>query len=352
MDIHEKYMHRCIELARLGAGAVSPNPMVGCVIVCQGKIIGEGYHQQYGKAHAEVNAIRSVKNQHLLSKSTLYVTLEPCSHFGKTPPCTDRILSARIPNVAIGIPDPHEKVAGKGIQKLMKAGVNVQTGILEPECLGLNKRFITFHTKKRPYILLKWAQTLDAFIDLKRDSEQYGEPTWITGETALRLVHKIRSEEDAILVGTGTAEKDNPSLTVYNWAGRNPVRIVLDRSLRLNRNLKLFDNTAPTLVFNSLASEIHGNTRYIQIDFSENFLPCLLHILYTLNIQSVIIEGGRRTLQGFIHAGLWDEALIFTGNKLFCKGIPAPVVQGKLIAEEQLDGDWLKQVKNPDPSGI
>ncbi len=352
MNIHEKYMHRCIELARLGAGAVSPNPMVGCVIVNQGKIIGEGYHQQFGEAHAEVNAIQSVKNQDLLSKSTLYVTLEPCSHYGKTPPCTDRILAVKIPRVIIGIPDPYKEVAGKGIHQLTKAGVTVQTGILEPECLELNKRFITFHTKKRPYIILKWAQTLDGFMDLDRDAERYGEPTWITGETALRVVHKIRSQEDAILVGTATAEKDNPSLTVYRWAGRNPVRIVIDRTLRLNKNLKLFDPAAPTLVFNAHTSGIDGNIRYVKIDFSGNLLPRLLHELYTLNIQSLLIEGGRKTLQAFIHTGLWDEAFIFSGNQLFCKGIKAPLIQGQLIAEEQLDDDRLKQVKNPEPSDI
>lgn len=352
MEAHEKYMHRCIELARLGAGTVSPNPMVGCVIVSQGKIIGEGYHQAYGKAHAEVNAIQAVKNQDLFSKSTLYVTLEPCSHYGKTPPCTDRILAVKIPRVIIGTPDPYKEVAGRGIHKLIKAGTDVQTGILEKECRELNKRFITFHTKKRPYIILKWAQTVDAFMDVDREESQHGKPTWITGETALRLVHKIRSQEDAILVGTATAEKDNPSLTVYRWAGRNPVRIVLDRTLRLNRNLKLFDNTTPTLIFNAYKSGIHENTRFIKIDFSENPLPRLLQELYTLNIQSVIIEGGKKTLQEFIHAGLWDEALIFSGNKLFCRGIKAPLIQGQLIGEEQLDDDRLKQLKNPDPQGI
>jgi diaminohydroxyphosphoribosylaminopyrimidine deaminase/5-amino-6-(5-phosphoribosylamino)uracil reductase len=340
------YMFRCLELARLGAGNVAPNPMVGCVIVHQGKIIGEGFHQNYGEAHAEVNAIRSVSDHNLLKESTLYVTLEPCAHHGKTPPCSDLIVEKQIQRVVIGTVDPFSEVAGKGIEKLKKAGIEVEVGMLENECRELNKRFFTFHEKQRPYIILKWAQTVDGFIDVERSPRDFGQPTWITGDLALRLVHKIRSEESAILVGTHTAEKDNPTLTVRHWSGKNPVRLVTDNHLRLSKNLHLFDGAAQTLVFNSIKNEVDKNMVYVRIDFSENIVPQILHELYMRKILSVIVEGGKQLLESFIGANLWDEAHIFTGQKFFCRGVNAPQIDGELISSEILDSDRLFVIRN------
>ncbi len=335
-------MSRCIELARLGAGSVAPNPMVGCVIVCQEKIIGEGFHQKYGEAHAEVNAIHAVSQPEFLKESTLYVSLEPCAHFGLTPPCSDLIVEKQIPKVVIGTIDPFSEVAGKGIEKLRKAGIEVEVGILEKECRELNKRFFTFHEKKRPFVILKWAQTLDGFIDIKRDRENFGEPTWITGDLALRLVHKIRSEEGAILVGTNTAEKDNPSLTVRHWAGNNPVRAVLDKNLRLSPALNLFDETSKTLVFNAKKNEVNSGTEWIKIDFENEIPTQILGELHHRNILSVIVEGGKQLLESFIRQNLWDEAHVFIGNKFFYNGISAPKIQGKISKSELLENDWLK----------
>ncbi|MFW5831045.1 MAG: bifunctional diaminohydroxyphosphoribosylaminopyrimidine deaminase/5-amino-6-(5-phosphoribosylamino)uracil reductase RibD, partial [Prolixibacteraceae bacterium] len=285
-------MQRCLQLARLGAGRVAPNPMVGSVIVHNGKIIGEGFHQKYGEAHAEVNAIDAVKNKNSLRESSLYVTLEPCAHHGLTPPCANLIIQNNIPHVVIGTPDPFSEVAGKGIEKLKKAGIKVESGILEEECRRLNKRFFTYHEKKRPYITLKWAQTLDGFIDIERFSEDYGQPTWITGELALRLVHKIRSEENAILVGTKTAEKDNPSLSVRHWPGTNPVRLLIDKNLRLSQSLRLFDRKQRTLVFNAIRETKEHNLEFVILDFSKNVPGQIMEILYREKILSVIVEGG------------------------------------------------------------
>ena len=334
-------MMRCLQLARLGAGSVSPNPMVGSIIVHNKKIIGEGFHRKYGEAHAEVNAINSIKNQELLKESTLFVTLEPCAHHGLTPPCSDLIVEKQIPHVVIGTVDPFSEVAGKGIEKLTRAGIKVEVGILEKECRELNKRFFTFHEKQRPYVILKWAQTRDAFIDMERTSENFGQPTWITGSLALRLVHKIRSEEDAILVGTVTAEKDNPSLTVRHWTGRNPVRVLIDNKLRLPKNLNLFDHTKKTIVFNSVRNSIEKNIEYIKINFSENLISQMLDQLHQKNILSVVVEGGRQLLETFISSGLWDEAHVFTGNKFFYKGIHSPNFLGTLVSSESLNNDEL-----------
>ena len=334
-------MTRCIELAQLGAGKVAPNPMVGCVIVFNGKIIGEGFHRKYGEAHAEVNAINSVKNHELLKESTLFVTLEPCAHFGLTPPCSDLIVEKQIPKVIIGAADSFSEVAGKGVEKLKKAGVQVEVGILEKECREINKRFFTFHEKGRPYIILKWAQTKDEFIDVERTSEDYGEPTWITGDLALRLVHKIRSEEDAILVGRETAKKDNPSLSVRHWTGRNPLRLVIDRQLQLQENLNLFDGSEKTIIFNTLKNEERKNLRYVKTDDTKNTIPQILSELHQQKILSVIVEGGKQLLESFIELELWDEAHIFIGNKFFGSGVHAPKINGKLIASEHLDNDQL-----------
>lgn len=339
-------MARCIELARQGVGNVSPNPMVGCVIVHNETIIGEGFHEKHGEAHAEVNAINSVKNIELLKESTLYVTLEPCAHFGLTPPCSDLIVLKQIPKVIIGTIDPFAKVAGRGIEKMKKAGIDVELGILENECRELNKRFFTFHEKKRPYIFLKWAQTQDRFIDIDRTAEKFGKPTWITGEKALLQVHKMRAEEDAILVGTNTAQKDNPSLTVRHCAGKNPVRLVLDQNLRLNKSLNLFDNSTKTWVFNASKNENDKNTWFIKIDFEKNIIPQILAELYKHNLQSVIVEGGKQLLESFIENNIWDEAWVFEGKKLFYSGIPAPKLEYKPFSFEKIGNDKLNVYKN------
>ncbi len=346
MNANEKYINYCIELAKLGAGNVSPNPMVGCVIVCDGKIIGEGYHQKYGEAHAEVNAINSVANPALLKKSTLFVTLEPCAHFGLTPPCSDLIVEKQIPKVVIGTIDPFAEVAGKGVEKMRKAGIEVEVGILEKECRELNKRFFTFHEKKRPYIILKWAQTLDGFIDIDRTKKEFGKPTWITGDKALLRVHKMRAVEDAIFVGTKTAEKDNPTLTVRHCPGRNPVRVVLDNYLRLSEKLNLFDGTVKTIVFNSLKNEERENIIFVKIDFDVEIIPQILDELYNQKILSIIIEGGKQLLESFIKSNNWDEAYQFIGNKHFLSGIKAPQISGNIVSTEILDSDKLIIYKN------
>lgn len=342
MDSPEEYMSRCLELARLGLGNVSPNPMVGSVIVHNNKIIGEGFHQVYGGPHAEVNAINAVKDKSLLKESIMYVSLEPCAHYGFTPPCSDLIIEKQIPKVVIGTVDPFAEVAGKGIEKLRKAGVAVVTGILEKECQELNKRFFTYHQKQRPYIILKWAQTADGFIDKSRDHIEFGSPTWITGDLSRALVHKIRSEEDAIMVGTNTAKLDNPSLTVRNWSGRNPLRVVIDRDLKLSPSLNLFDGQAKTLIFNLEKDETEGHNTWIQVKNEHEMLPPLMEALHQEKVQSLIVEGGTKLLESFIWLGLWDEMHVFTGNKFFGKGVYAPKVNGRLIAEEWLDTDHLR----------
>ncbi len=346
MTTSEKYIARCIELAKLGAGHVSPNPMVGCVIVYEHEIIGEGYHERYGEAHAEVNAINSVANPNELKKSTIYVSLEPCAHYGLTPPCADLIVEKQIPNVVIGSIDPFAKVAGKGIEKLKKAGINVEVGVLAKECKELNKRFFTFHQNKRPYIFLKWAQTLDGFMDIDRSADKFGEPTWITGQEALLRVHKMRAREDAIMVGTNTAEKDNPSLTVRHCEGKNPLRIVLDKNLRLSRKLHLFDQSTATLVFNSIKNNIEGDTEFIQINFEENLLKQVLNILYGRKCLSLIVEGGKQLMEAFIAENLWDEAHVYTGNKIFLNGISAPKLKGAPLTTEKIEEDKLDVYKN------
>lgn len=339
-------MKSCLELAVLGAGSVSPNPMVGCVIVHDEIIIGKGFHEKYGQAHAEVNAINSVKNSDLLKESTLYVTLEPCAHYGLTPPCSNLIIEKQISRVIIGTIDPFAKVAGRGIEKMIKAGIDVQVGILESDCRELNKRFFTFHEKKRPYIFLKWAQTKDGFIDTTRTEQNFGEPTWITGKEALVRVHKMRAVEDAIMVGTNTAQKDNPSLTVRHCEGKNPVRLVLDQNLRLDKTLNIFDNSVKTLVFNSEKNEEVKNTVFIKINFNKNIVPQVLKELHSLNLQSVIIEGGKQLLETFIKHRIWDEAWIFEGQKCFRNGIKAPKLQAKLIKEQMFGDDKLSVYKN------
>lgn len=329
------FMQRCLELALLGMGDVAPNPMVGCVIVHEGKIIGEGYHEKYGQAHAEVNAIRSVQDPELLTQSTLYVSLEPCAHFGKTPPCSDLIIESRIPHVVIGTVDPFAKVSGKGIEKMRAAGIEVEVGLLERECRELNRRFFTFYEKKRPYILLKWAQTLDGFIDTDRTETQH--PTWITNALSKRLVHRQRSEESAILIGTNTAQYDNPALTVREWTGNQPIRMVIDRTRRLKPNLTIFDQKSTTWVFTDAECEDTENIKFIRLNFKQDILPQMLEELYTRDILSIVVEGGSILLDSFLSHGLWDEAFVYSGNQFFGKGVPSPRISGEVVAVEQLD---------------
>ena len=319
----EKYMRRCIELAKNGLCNVAPNPMVGAVIVCDGRIIGEGYHVRCGEAHAEVNAIRSVKDESLLKRSTIYVSLEPCSHYGKTPPCADLIIEKQIPRIVIGCRDPFSKVAGRGIQKLQNAGREVIVGVLEEECLHLIRRFITFNTLRRPFITLKWAESADRFIDIERID---GNPVLLSSPLTSMLVHKKRAENTAIMVGRRTALLDNPSLTVRNWYGRNPIRIVLDCNLSLPNDLQIFNGEVPTLVFTEKEHPEEKSVSYITIDFAHNPLNQIMEELYQRNIQSLLVEGGSQLLQSFIDNELWDEAYIEKCPKRLYSGVKAPEI--------------------------
>jgi len=347
MDNHEQYIARCIELAKNGFGTTYPNPMVGSVIVYNGEIIGEGWHQKAGEPHAEVNAIQSVKDPSLLDKATIYVSLEPCSHFGKTPPCCDLIIKNKIPNVVIGTVDSNIKVAGNGIKRLQEAGANVIVGILEKECYEFNRRFFTFHEKKRPYIILKWAQTLDSFIAPLEKEEL--KPVWITSIQSRQLVHKWRTEEQAILVGTQTVIDDNPQLNARDWEGNNPIRIVIDQRNRIPKTAHVFDNQTKTIVFSSNKSTLSlENTIFEVIDFQQNIAPQIIDKLYQHQIQSVIIEGGSQTLQTFIDANLWDEARVFIGNSTFGTGKKAPVLNTTLSTKEKIGTDELLIIRNYD----
>jgi diaminohydroxyphosphoribosylaminopyrimidine deaminase/5-amino-6-(5-phosphoribosylamino)uracil reductase len=347
MPRHEIYMQRCLDLAALGLANVSPNPMVGAIIVHEDKIIGEGYHQQYGGPHAEVNAVNDVLTRfdnadELLKQSTIYVSLEPCAHYGKTPPCADLIIKHRIPKVVVGCRDPFTQVDGKGIEKLQDAGIEVIVGILEKECQWLNRRFFTRVQKHRPYIILKWAQTADGFF-APDDHKQH----WITGPESRKLVHQWRAEEDSILAGKNTVAIDNPQLNVRYGEGRSPKRVIIDRRLELDKNLNVFDQSVETLVFNAIKTDIDGKNKYIALEDFDRYVPqYILYQLYLQDIQSVIIEGGAYTLNSFIEAGLWDEARIFTGPGSLNSGIKSPEIKG-IIAEEILSGpDQLKILFN------
>lgn len=396
-------MHRCLELAQLPAGNAAPNPMVGAVLVYEDRIIGEGFHQQYGKAHAEVNCIASVKpeDQHLIEHSTLYVSLEPCTHFGKTPPCTNLIIEKKIPNVVIGCHDPFVQVNGKGIEKLKAAGVSVEPGILENECRELNKRFFTFHTKHRPYIILKWAQTSDGKISapsgssgggkthapslLNHDADKnkvsstskgcaadlppLGEPKGagegrvprlhITNEFTNRIVHKWRSEEMAIAVGTNTALFDDPELTTRLWPGNNPARIVVDMELRLPKSLKIFNSETPAIVFNTKQHNLPMGkisadqltkigVGYYQVTQDVSLIHQMMNALYQMNIQSILVEGGAYLLQSFIDEGIWDEARIITNEQMTVgSGLHAPILKDQqLVSAEQIFSDTIRTCKN------
>src|SRR3569833_1877693 len=340
---HEQYMQRCLDLAVLGMGSVSPNPMVGADIVHQENIIGEGYHQQYGRAHAEVNAVNDVVSRNnnaddLLKESTIYVSLEPCAHYGKTPPCADLIIEHRIPCIIIGCRDPFDQVNGKGIEKLQEAGLEVVTGILEDECKWLNRRFFTRVQHKRPYIILKWAQTADGYF-APADSKQL----WITGEEAHRLVHKWRSEEDAILFGKNTVAVDNPQLNTRHWSGKSPKRVIIDRKLELPQNLHIYNQSAETIVFNEVRTDIEGKIKYIALEDFDRFVPqYILFQLYLQDIQSVIIEGGAYTLNSFIEAGLWNEARIFTSKTELKSCIKSPEIHKTKKEQKQKEDEQIQ----------
>lgn len=317
-------MYRCLQLARIGDGYVAPNPMVGAVVVHNDRIIGEGYHHRYGEAHAEPNAINSVTEKELLSESTLYVNLEPCSHFGKTPPCANLIISTGIPKVVIGTMDPNPKVAGKGIELLRQAGIEVITGVLEDECNELNKRFFIWQREKRPYILLKWAQSRDGFMDLNRTEIGNG-PIQISNLLTKQFTHKYRAQNQAIMVSTNTAVLDNPSLSVRRWAGKNPIRIILDRTGRIPTDYHIFDESVRTIIFTGLTDRVGTDkTEYVVIDFSTDVIRQVIHTLSQKNIHSVLVEGGSQLLSGFIQSGLWDEAHVEIAPIELKEGVVAP----------------------------
>ena len=347
MNPNEFYINRCLQLAKMGFPAAAPNPSVGAVVVFENKIIGEGFTSAYGGNHAEVNAILTVKNKLLLSKSTLYVSLEPCSHFGKTPPCADLIIRNKIPKVVIGIGDSHEKVAGAGIQKLRDAGVEVQVGVLEKECWAANKRFFTFLEKKRPYIVLKWAESLDGFI---APSQQVrGQSVAISNQISRQLAHKFRSENQAILVGTHTVLMDNPKLNVRNWTGKNPVRIVLDRTRKIDNAYFVTDLTQKTIVITEQKKiQSIDNLLFEYCIFDQHLFENVCSILQKHKIQSVLVEGGAQTLQGFIDANLWDECHVFKTDTVFKSGVAAPKIKYENVKKTTVLNDQLVTSYNHD----
>jgi diaminohydroxyphosphoribosylaminopyrimidine deaminase/5-amino-6-(5-phosphoribosylamino)uracil reductase len=348
VNLHEKYIKRCIQLAKNGLGTTYPNPMVGSVIVLNDEIIGEGWHKKAGEPHAEVNAINSVKDKELLKKSTIYVSLEPCSHYGKTPPCANLIVEKGIKKVVIGIIDSNSKVSGKGILHLQQNGCDVIVGVLPDECFKLNKRFFTFHKKKRPFIILKWAETKDGFIDKNRNEKEENSPNWISNQYSQQFVHKMRAEEQAILVGTITALKDNPSLTVRSWEGENPLRVVLDRTAKIPKDYRLLNDGLKTIVFSEVkhSADSYGNVIFEHIDFCKNVPEQICEVLYNYEIQSVIIEGGAQILQSFIDVNLWDEAFVFVGNLKFNEGLKAPKLKKVPCEIRKISDDTLSVYKN------
>ena len=335
-----QYIQRCIQLAKLALGHTYPNPMVGSVIVHDGKIIGEGYHKKAGTPHAEINAINSVENKALLKESTIYVSLEPCAHYGKTPPCAEKIIELGFKKVVIGAMDSHDQVNGKGKAMIEKAGIEVQNNVQSEECRQLNKRFFTYHEKKRPYIILKWAQSADGFLD--KDFK----PTSISNASVNQMVHQLRADEHAILVGTNTAINDNPSLTVRHVTGVNPVRVVIDLDLKLPKDSALFNNESSTIIINGLKNEDIGHLKYRTID-KENFLKDLLQILYKEQIQSIIIEGGAKTLQMFIDENIWDETIVITNSNLqLIHGTKAPIFERKIDSEQKIENNLIQKFYN------
>ncbi len=337
MHTDEQLMSRAFELARRGAGYVSPNPLVGCVIAKNDKVIGEGWHQKYGEAHAEVNAVKSVQDPSQIKGSTVYVTLEPCAHHGKTPPCADLLVKQEVAKVVIANQDPFPLVNGGGIEILKKAGIVVEVGLLEKEGQEVNKRFFTFIGKKRPYIIMKWAQTSDGFI-----ARENFDSKWISNDQSRKLVHKWRAEEDSILVGTSTARYDNPSLNVRDWQGKNPLRLVIDKNLKLDSSLNLFDQSTPTICYNLHKEEKTNNLEFVKVS-KENLLSDLLNDLFERKVQSLFVEGGGKLLQSFIDQGLWDEARVFTSEQEFGSGIASPKLshEAQPKVQKAISGDTL-----------
>lgn len=342
-DQKKSFMNRCLELAKSGKGNTLSNPMVGSVIVRKGIIIGEGYHRKFGEKHAEVNAIESVKDPEMLKDSTLFVNLEPCSHYGKTPPCSDLIIEKGIPRVIIGTIDTSSQVAGKGIEKMKSAGIKVESGVLEKSCRFLNRRFFTFHEKKRPYIVLKWAQSADSFLDVVRKKNSPVGPNWISGPYERILVHKWRAEEETILVGTRTAKIDNPRLTLRDWAGHQPLRIVIDRKLKLNHSLHLFDKSIPTLIITEKTIPKEENFEPLILKEGIPFWSQVLEFLFKKEISSVMVEGGQFTINSLLDIGLWDEIRIFTGEQFFHEGVKAPLKPDGSGQKWQL---WKAELEN------
>ncbi|MDP4277341.1 MAG: bifunctional diaminohydroxyphosphoribosylaminopyrimidine deaminase/5-amino-6-(5-phosphoribosylamino)uracil reductase RibD [Bacteroidota bacterium] len=323
-EIDQLYMRRCLQLATNGRATCAPNPMVGAVIVRDGRIISEGWHQKTGQPHAEPNAIYAVNDERLLKDATLYVSLEPCSHYGKTPPCADLIIQKQIPRVVIGTPDIFPLVSGRGIAKLRAAGTDVTVGVEKEACYELNRRFFTFHTLKRPFIILKWARTADGYVDYQREPYGSGQQLKISTPFTQVLAHKDRAECDAILVGTRTALLDDPELNVRDWSGKNPVRVVVDRNLTLSSALHLFDGSQETLVFTEKNAVNSQNLTFLTLDFNEDMLTKILQSLYERNLQTLLVEGGSRLHDSFLKAGLWDELHVETSAQIIRKGIPAP----------------------------
>lgn len=334
----DKYMRRALQLARLGAGHTSPNPMVGAVIVGpDGTIIGEGWHRQCGQGHAEVNAVASVRDEKLLKNSTIYVTLEPCSHYGKTPPCARLLIEKGIPRVVVGCLDPFKEVSGRGVAMLREAGIEVVVGMLEKECRELNRRFMTAHTSGRPWVQLKWAQTADGYIALPPEAGE--NPLHMSTPVTMRLMHRQRSLCDAIVVGAATARIDNPSLTTRYWPGKSPLRVVLSRNLSMGDNLNLLTDGLPTIVYNNMKNETVGAVEYVKMDTSTPH--AWLEDLYRRKVTSVMVEGGTQVLQYLIDAGMWDEARIETSPRKVGQGVQAPVIDGPVTSREVIDGNTI-----------
>lgn len=340
MQDHEKYMRRCFDLALLGRGNVSPNPKVGAVIVYNDQIIGEGYHKKYGQSHAEVNAIASVEDKNLLKESTIYVNLEPCCHWGKTPPCANLIIESKIKRCVISNKDINPKVYGGGIKLLQDNGIEVISGVLEEEGLFLNRRFFTNQKENRPYVILKYAQTLDGFIA----PEEKG--SWISNEAMKVWVHKQRTEEDAIMVGYNTVLLDNPQLNVRHYSGRNPKRVVYDKYLTLSKEKNVFDNSQETFILNYVKEGREENNVFLKLNENKPFVEQVLERLYEQKICSIVVEGGEKTLNKFLEANLWDEANVIVGEKNFGKGVKAPVISQGLVSMENIGGDILKTYHN------
>lgn len=343
----ERYMQRAIELAERGAGWVRPNPMVGCVIVHQDRIVGEGWHREYGQAHAEVNALNTVADPSILPESTLYVTLEPCSHFGKTPPCADRIIASGIRKVVIATIDPNPLVSGEGVKKLRESGITVIEGVEQERANAMNRRFMTFHTQNRPYVILKWAQTRDGFMDIVREDGQQGSYR-ISGDRSRRMVHRMRASEHAILVGKTTVLNDDPSLTTRHWSGAHPIRIVWDQKLEIPQSAAIFHAPGTTWVFNGKRDSKEGNTEFITWKYHTGNIDSFMQTLYRRNIQSVLVEGGRATLHQFLDAGIWDELWVFESEQVLGKGLKAPEIPSSYPVQRFFNGeDWEISVMRP-----